>query len=564
VAPTRYRIILRGRLTERLGSAFDGMALEPGNGRTVLVGDIRDQSHLFGVLDRVRNLGLELVSVEPSDDEPSEGRAAKPDRGHREKEMAEQFDVIVLGGGPAGEHAVGRCTDAGLSTALVEHELVGGECSYWACMPSKTLLRPGQVLAAARRVPGAAQAVTGDLDADAALARRDWMTAGWDDKGQATWLDGVGATLIRGRGRLAGVRTVEVETSDGSSRRITARRAVILATGSTPFIPPIEGLRDIRTWDNRDVTSAKQVPARLLILGGGPVGAEMAQAWRRLGSAEVTVVEAAERLLSHEEPFAGEQVARALTEEGITVIVGTKMVAARRDADDAPVVGTLEDGRTITADEILVAVGRRPNTANVGLETVGLEPGRPMPVDDTLCAIGVPGGWLYGIGDVNGRALFTHMGKYHARIAVDALLGRPVTDKADHDVVPRVTFTDPQVASVGLTEAQARDRGLSVRAVRIPLQETAAAAVAGEDVTGTAQLVIDEARQVVVGATFTGPDIDGILHSATVAIVGEVPMDRLRHAVAAFPTLSEMWLELDLAYRAERASSDPYAKGASS
>jgi dihydrolipoamide dehydrogenase len=290
----------------------------------------------------------------------------------------------------------------------------------------------------------------------------------------------------------------------------------------------------------------------------------MAQAWRRLGSAEVTVVEAAERLLPNEEPFAGAEVAEAFVDEGIVVIVGTKMVATHRDADDAPVVATLEDGRTITADEILVAVGRRPNTANIGLDTVGLEPGRPVPVDDTLCAAGVPGGWLYAIGDVNGRALLTHMGKYHARIAVDALLGRPVTDEADHGMVPRVTFTDPQVASVGLTEAQAGERGLSIRVVRIPLHETAAAAVAGEDVTGTAQLVIDETRQVVVGATFTGPDIDGILHSATVAMVGEVPMDRLRHAVAAFPTLSEVWLELGLAYRAERASSDPYTEGASS
>ena len=478
--------------------------------------------------------------------------------------MADQFDVIVLGGGPAGEHAVGRCTDAGLSTAVVEHELVGGECSYWACMPSKTLLRPGQVLAAARRVPGAAEAITGDLDADAALARRDWMTAGWDDKGQVAWLEGVGATLVRGRGRVAGERKVAVDGPDGSVRTLVARRAVILATGSTPVIPPIEGLRDIRTWDNRDVTSAKQVPARLIVLGGGAVGAEMAQAWRRLGSAEVTVVEAAERLLPNEEPFAGEQVGAAFDAEGIAVITGTKMIAAHRDADDVPVTVTLEDGRQLTADEILVAVGRRPNTADLGLETVGLEPGRPVPVDDTLCAGGVHGGWLYAIGDANGRALFTHMGKYHARIAVDAVLWRPVSDEADHGMVPRVTFTDPQVASVGLTETQARERGVDTRVVRVGLEETAAAAVAGEDVTGTAQLVIDEARQVIVGATFTGPDIDSLLHSATVAIVGEVPMDRLRHAVAAFPTLSEVWLELSLAYRAERASSDPYRRGASS
>jgi dihydrolipoamide dehydrogenase len=290
----------------------------------------------------------------------------------------------------------------------------------------------------------------------------------------------------------------------------------------------------------------------------------MAQAWRRLGSREVTVVEAAERLVPNEEAFAGEQVAAAFGAEGIAVITGTKMIAAHREADDAPVTATLEDGRQLTADEILVAVGRRPNTADLGLDAVGLEPGRAVAVDDTLCASAVPGTWLYAIGDVNGRALFTHMGKYHARIAVDTLLGRQVSDQADHGMVPRVTFTDPQVASVGRTEVQAREEGIDARVVRVGLEETAAAAIAGQGVTGSAQLVIDGSRQVVVGATFTGPDIDGLLHSATVAIVGEVPMDKLRHAVAAFPSLSEVWLELELAYRAQRASSDPYTQGASS
>ncbi|HSS09868.1 MAG TPA: NAD(P)/FAD-dependent oxidoreductase [Acidimicrobiales bacterium] len=484
--------------------------------------------------------------------------------GQGDSTMADQFDVIVVGGGPAGEHAVGRCADAGLSAALVEHELVGGECSYWACMPSKTLLRPGQALAAARRVPGAAQAVTGELDVNEALARRDWMTAGWDDKGQLGWLDGIGATLFRGRGRLAGERTVEVVGPAGSTCRISARRAVILATGSTPFIPPIKGLRDIRTWDNRDVTSARRVPARLLVLGGGAVGVEMAQAWRRLGSAEVTVVEAAERLLPNEEPFASEEVAAAFAREGIAVIVDAKMVAAHRQADNAPVTAILEGGQTITAEEILVAVGRRPNTAQVGLETVGLEPGGPVPVDDTLCATGVPGRWLYAIGDVNGRAPLTHMGKYHARIAVDALLGGRVLAEADHRAIPRVTFTDPQVAAVGLTERQAREKRIPIRAVQVRLQDVAAAAVAGEDVTGTAQLLIDESRQVIVGASFTGPDIDGILHAATIAIIGEVSMERLYHSVPAFPTLSEVWLHLIQTDRAGRPAGVGNSEGETS
>ena len=445
---------------------------------------------------------------------------------------------------------MGRCRDAGLRTALVERELIGGECTYWACIPSKTLLRPGHVLAAARRVPGAGEAVTGALDAGQALARRNWIVSGWDDKGQVDWLDGVDATLVRGRGRLAGMRTVEVETRDGSRRTLSAARAVILATGSTAFIPPVEGLRGIRYWDTREATSAQAVPGRLLVLGGGPAGLEMAQAWRRLGSREVTVVEGGPRLLHTEEAFAAEQVAAAFAAEGITVITGTRVTAVHRAADDAPVRATLQDGRTITADEILVAVGRRPDTADLGLGTVGLEPGRPVQVDGNLRATGVPEGWLYAIGDVNGQALLTHMGKYQARVAVRALLGHEDPAVAD-TAIPRVVFTDPQVASVGLTEAQARDEGIQARIVRVRLEDVAAAAINGAGVTGTAQLVVDETRQVIVGATFTGPDIGEMLHAATIAVIGAVPMDRLRHAVPAFPSLSEVWLELILAYQAQ-------------
>ena len=456
--------------------------------------------------------------------------------------MTDQFDVIVVGAGPAGENVAGRCADGGLSTAIVERELVGGECSYWGCIPSKTLARPGDVIAAARRVPGAAAAVTGRIDVAAALARRDYMTSNWDDTGALGWLESEGIELVRGAGRLAGERIVEVETKTGATRRLTARTAVVLATGTGAFIPPIPGLAESDPWDNRSVTAAKEIPRRLLVLGGGAVGAEMAQAMRRLGAEEVTVVEAGERLLAREEPFAGDEVRAAFEAEGITVVTGARLVAASRNG---AVTGTLEDGRTITADEILVAVGRRPSTSDIGLETVGLQPGRYVEVDDQLRATGVAGGWLYAVGDCNGRALLTHMGKYQARLAGDVILGKDVRATAP---VPRVTFTDPQVCAVGLTEAQAREAGVDVRVVTYPTGNVSGAYTQGEDVRGTSQLVVDEARRVIVGATFTGPGVAELLHSATIAIVGEVTMDQLWHAVPSFPTVSEVWLRLMEAY----------------
>jgi dihydrolipoamide dehydrogenase len=447
------------------------------------------------------------------------------------------FDVVVIGAGPAGEVAAGRLADAGLSVAIAEDRLVGGECSFWACMPSKALLRPYEALAEALRIPGAAEALTGSLDVQAVLDRRDEVIHDLDDSSQLPWLEDRGIALLRGAGVLTGERRVRV-----GDEEIEADRAVIVSTGSLPSMPPIEGLSAIDdAWTNREATTAKAIPDRLLIMGGGVVGVEMSQAFQTLG-AHVTLIEGERRLLPREEEYACAQVTEAL--EGYGVDIRTGQRASRVEQRDGTVVVTTEDGRTAEGDTLLVALGRVPQTKGIGLELVGLPDDRPIHVNARMQVEDVP--WLYAIGDVNGRALFTHMGKYQARIAADCIMGKDVvlSHGADGALSPRVIFTEPQVAAVGHTSDTAERAGLEVEAVETETSGNAGGSYYGRDAPGTARLLIDRERRVVVGATITGAEIADMLHAATIAIVGEVPLERLRHAVPCFPTRSEIWLTL--------------------
>ena len=469
------------------------------------------------------------------------------------------FDVVVLGAGPTGENLADRARAGGLSVAIVERELVGGECSYWACMPSKALLRSAAAVSEARRLGGAREAVTGPLDAGAVLRRRDDVASHRHDEGQVAWLESAGIQLVRGHGRICDVRRVIVDAPDGSQRVLEARCAVAVCTGSRAALPDLPGIEQAGVWTSREATSAGEVPGRLAVVGGGVVAVEMATAWAALGS-RVTLLVRDRALLARMEPFAGELVTEALRAAGVEVRFGVSVAGVSRQPG-REVVLDLGGQSTLTADEVLFATGRRPATGDLGLETIGLESGQWIDVDDTGLALGLPGNWLYAAGDVNRRALLTHQGKYQGRVfggvIADRAVGREVDLQpwgrnratADRLAVPQVVFADPEAASVGLTLDEAQAQGMRVRAVDYEIGDVAGASLFADHYHGRARAVVDLDREVLVGVTFVGPGVAELLHSATVAVVGEVPISRLWHAVPAYPTISEVWLRLLETYR---------------
>jgi pyruvate/2-oxoglutarate dehydrogenase complex dihydrolipoamide dehydrogenase (E3) component len=438
--------------------------------------------------------------------------------------MADRYDAIVLGAGPVGQVCAGELADGGMRVAIVERELVGGECSYWACIPSKTLLRPGEALEAAREVSGAAEAVTGSIDLGSALEYRNFMTSDWDDTGAVKWLDGKGIDLLRGEAKVAGAGQVSVGAETYDTERI------VIATGSSPVIPPIDGLRDLEgIWTNREATEFKELPASLIVLGGGPVGVELSQAFRRFGS-EVTVCEGESRLLPREAEAVGEAVASAFEEEGIALRLGEHASAAERGSDGQYVL-RFEKGDDVSGERLLVATGRRARVHDIGLDAVGITPGKQgIEVDERLRA----GDGVWAIGDATGIMPFTHVGKYQARIAARDMLGDS-SARADYRAVPRVVFCDPQVAAVG--EQSAASTGTAQLS---GVARTSTYTREYAEKPGFLSLVSDGSK--LVGAYAVGPEAGEWLQQATLAVRAEVPLAVLRDTIQPFPTFSEAFV----------------------
>lgn len=454
----------------------------------------------------------------------------------------QDYDVVVIGAGPVGENAAQYAIEGtDLTAVIIEGELIGGECSYWACMPSKALLRPVSVADTTHHLPGITPT---QIEREALLARRDTWVSHYDDAGQVEWAQGAGLAVLRGHGRLVGEREVEV-TGEGSCTRVRARRAVVIATGSEPVVPA--PFADVVPWGSRDATGVVDVPDRLTVIGGGVVACEAATWMAALGS-RVTMLVRGETLLDGQEPFVGEEIAAALRAKGVDVRLSTSATGCRRPGardtgtgriHGGPVTVETDDG-PVEGDEVLVATGRRPRLGDLGLDAVGLT------ADDVL--EGRLPEWLHAVGDASGEAPLTHWGKYRARVigAQIAAAGHEVhaPPSVDDAPVPQVVFTDPQVASVGMTEAVAREAGHDVVTAAVPLAEIGGTSLLRDDASGRALLVVDRATGLVLGTTFVGPEVGELLHAATIAITARVPVHVLRHAVPSFPTASEVWLRL--------------------
>ncbi len=470
------------------------------------------------------------------------------------------YDVVIIGAGAVAENVADRAVQGGLTAVLIESELVGGECSYWACMPSKALIRSGLALRAAQRVGGAREAVTGELDVAAVFRRRNGFTHDWDDSSQVEWVHGAGIDLVRGHGRLTGTKEVTVTAEDGSTTVLTAKHAVVVSTGSDPLLPDIPGLADVNPWTPRDATSAQTAPASLAIIGGGVVAVEMATAYASFGTT-VTIL-ARSGLLQGQEDIASEAVTKGLRGLGVDIRKASPSKVERSEDGVALTVGD----EVIVAAEVLVATGRVPRTTDIGIDSVGLTPGDWLDVDETLRVKGFD--WLYATGDVNHRVLLTHQGKYQARACGDVIAARAngtrVDDApwgvhvatADHGAVPQVTFSEPEVASAGLTSEAARKAGYDIRVVDYAMGWVAGVSLQADDYEGTARMVVDEKRRVILGVTFVGQDVAELIHAATIAIAGEVPLERLWHAVPAYPTMNEIWLRLLETYGRPGAPTD--------